>query len=366
MLDVARYDVFELGEAVLAGDALQLARMLDGLQGEGAAPPLVLWAIAEEIRAIGRVLAGLAAGVRCSRRCAKRASGVPRQQADGACTVAATLPAVEAALQHAARIDRMVKGLALRRRRLWDELLQLGAAVFRRPARRRHRKTLRSYRPESMLLIIPWTSRATCTSASSARRVAAVAKADTATKNRALTLIAAAIERDAARLLRRERARSRRRAREKTRTPPLIDRLTLTEKSIADHGRRPAPDRALPDPIGEIIELEAAARPASRSASMRVPLGVIGDHLRIAPQRDGRCGGPVPQGRQCRHPARRLGSDRIRNQAIAECVQRDLAGAGLPETAVQVIETTDRAAVGELIAHARVRRHRSCRAAAKA
>ncbi len=62
MLDVARYDVFNLGEALLEGDAAYLARMLDGLRGEGVAPPLVLWALTEEIRAIGRVLAAAAAG----------------------------------------------------------------------------------------------------------------------------------------------------------------------------------------------------------------------------------------------------------------------------------------------------------------
>ena len=62
MLDVARYDVFNLGEALLEGDVLHLSRMLDGLRGEGVAPPLVLWALAEEIRAIGRVLAALPPG----------------------------------------------------------------------------------------------------------------------------------------------------------------------------------------------------------------------------------------------------------------------------------------------------------------
>src|SRR6185503_1660115 len=62
VLDVARYDVFNLGEALLEGDAAYVARMLDGLRGEGVAPPLVLWTIAEEIRAIGRVLEAKAAG----------------------------------------------------------------------------------------------------------------------------------------------------------------------------------------------------------------------------------------------------------------------------------------------------------------
>ncbi|MBS1218632.1 MAG: polymerase delta subunit [Proteobacteria bacterium] len=62
VLDVARYDVFNLGEIMLEGDPLRLARVLDGLQGEGTAAPLVLWAFAEEIRAIGKILTGLNAG----------------------------------------------------------------------------------------------------------------------------------------------------------------------------------------------------------------------------------------------------------------------------------------------------------------
>jgi len=55
ILDVARFDVFELGATILRGDREHYVRMLDGLQGEGAAPPLVLWAISEEARAIARV-----------------------------------------------------------------------------------------------------------------------------------------------------------------------------------------------------------------------------------------------------------------------------------------------------------------------
>jgi DNA polymerase-3 subunit delta len=62
VLDVARYDVSNLREALLEGDVLRLARMIDGLRSEGTAPPLVLWAVAEEIRSIGRVLEGIAAG----------------------------------------------------------------------------------------------------------------------------------------------------------------------------------------------------------------------------------------------------------------------------------------------------------------
>ena len=55
MLNVARYDVFKLGEAVLAGQMARALRMLDGLRAEGEAPVLVHWTLAEDIRALKRV-----------------------------------------------------------------------------------------------------------------------------------------------------------------------------------------------------------------------------------------------------------------------------------------------------------------------
>jgi DNA polymerase-3 subunit delta len=62
VLNVARYDVFKLGEAVLAGQVARALRMLDGLQAEGEAPVLVHWTLAEDIRALKRVKDALAAG----------------------------------------------------------------------------------------------------------------------------------------------------------------------------------------------------------------------------------------------------------------------------------------------------------------
>lgn len=124
VLDVARYDVFNLGEAVLEGDPLHLARMLDGLKGEGAAAPLVLWAISEEVRAIGKVVTGLAAGRPTSMlwREAKvwgaRHQGLMQQHARRF-----SFAQVTDALRHAAAIDRMIKGLG--RGDVWNELLQL-------------------------------------------------------------------------------------------------------------------------------------------------------------------------------------------------------------------------------------------------
>jgi DNA polymerase-3 subunit delta len=62
VLNVARYDVFKLSEAVLAGQGLRVARMLDGLQSEGEAEVLVHWALAEDIRSLKRVKDAMAAG----------------------------------------------------------------------------------------------------------------------------------------------------------------------------------------------------------------------------------------------------------------------------------------------------------------
>ena len=124
VLDVARYDVFNLGEALLEGDVLHLSRMVDGLRGEGIAPPLVLWAIAEEIRTIGRVLDGVAAGKTPPQlwRDAK-VWGNSHQQVMQQSHRRFTKEQVETAIAHAAKVDRMVKGLI--RGDVWDELLQL-------------------------------------------------------------------------------------------------------------------------------------------------------------------------------------------------------------------------------------------------
>ncbi len=124
VLDVARYDVFSLGEAMIEGDALRLTRMLEGLKGEGAAPPMALWAVAEEIRALGRVLDATASGRPLSQvwrdaRVWGAAHQTLMQQNIGRFSG----EQVTQGLRHAAAIDRMVKGLA--RGDVWDELLQL-------------------------------------------------------------------------------------------------------------------------------------------------------------------------------------------------------------------------------------------------
>jgi DNA polymerase III subunit delta len=124
VLDVARYDVFNLREALLAGDVLRLARMMDGLRGEGVAPPLVLWALADEIRTIARVLEAAGAGKRPPQLWFDaKVYGDPHRQAMQQNMRRFVIEQVEAAIVHAARVDRMVKGLI--RGDVWDELLQL-------------------------------------------------------------------------------------------------------------------------------------------------------------------------------------------------------------------------------------------------
>jgi len=131
VLDVARFDVFDLGGIVIAGDAQHLARVMDGLRGEGAAPPLILWAVAEEIRALGRVLRGLAAGRPLQQALRDAHIRGPRQDLVQRHINRCTRPQIDAALMHAARIDRMIKGLA--RGNVWDELLQLGLRFAQAP-----------------------------------------------------------------------------------------------------------------------------------------------------------------------------------------------------------------------------------------
>jgi DNA polymerase-3 subunit delta len=135
VLDVARYDVFSLGETLLEGDAVRLTRMVEGLQGEGAAPPMALWAVAEEIRAIGRVLDAASSGrplnqVMREARVFGAAHQNLMQQNIGRFRAAH----VTRGLRHAAAIDRMVKGLA--RGDVWDELLRLMLGFARKPAAR--------------------------------------------------------------------------------------------------------------------------------------------------------------------------------------------------------------------------------------
>lgn len=127
VLNVARYDTEKLRTAVLEGDAVRCARLLDGLKGEGAAPPLVLWALTNEIRTLANLRGAIDAGQPIDG--AMRAERVfgPRQALCKRAIPRLKAGVLRAALVHAARIDRMVKGLG--KGDIWDEFLQLALRV---------------------------------------------------------------------------------------------------------------------------------------------------------------------------------------------------------------------------------------------
>jgi len=181
-----------------------------------------------------------------------------------------------------------------------------------------------------------------------AARVAArvMAQADTATKNRALQEIAAALQNQCAQLLA-ENAKDVAAARTHGLDDAAIDRLTLTEKTVHEIAEGLLQIAQLPDLIGEISDMKY--RPSGiQVGKMRVPLGVIGIIYESRPDVTADAAGLCLKSGNA--AILRGGSEAMHsNQAIAACVHQGLRKAGLPETAVQVITTTDRAAVGELI-----------------
>jgi glutamate-5-semialdehyde dehydrogenase len=174
----------------------------------------------------------------------------------------------------------------------------------------------------------------------------AMARADSATRNRALLLIADAIVRDAA-LLRAANQLDLDAAAAAGLAPAMLDRLALSEKAIATMVEGLRQIVSLPDPIGEISNMKF--RPSGiQVGQMRVPLGVIGIIYEARPNvtvdAAGLC---IKSGNAT---ILRGGSEAIHcNRALAAIVAEGLLGAGLPAHGVQIIDTTDRAAVGALI-----------------
>ncbi|CAJ0711563.1 Gamma-glutamyl phosphate reductase [Ralstonia edaphis] len=173
-----------------------------------------------------------------------------------------------------------------------------------------------------------------------------MARAGTAQKNRALLHIAAAVRRDAAKL-KEVNARDVERARANGQDAAFIDRLTLTDRAIETMAAGLEQIAALPDPIGEISNMKF--RPTGiQVGQMRVPLGVIGIIYESRPNVT------VDAAALCIKSGNatilRGGSEAIEsNGALAALIEEGLADAGLPANAVQVVATTDRAAVGKLI-----------------
>lgn len=173
-----------------------------------------------------------------------------------------------------------------------------------------------------------------------------MAKADTNTKNQALRNIAALIRQHEKALLAANQ-QDMDAAKANGMEAAMLDRLALSEKSVATMAEGLEQIASLPDPIGEMSNFKY--RPSGiQIGQMRVPLGVIGIIYEARPNvtvdAAGLC---IKSGNAC---ILRGGSEAIHcNQALAKLVHQGLQQAGLPQAAVLVVETTDRAAVGELI-----------------
>ena len=174
-----------------------------------------------------------------------------------------------------------------------------------------------------------------------------MARADTERKNKALLAMAAAIDaqRDALAAANRTDMEH---GRDKGLDAALLDRLELTPARIDGMLEGLRQVAALPDPIGAVRDLNY--RPSGiQVGKMRVPLGVIGIIYESRPNVT--CEAASLCLKAGNAAILRGGSEAIHsNQAIGACIHQGLEAAGLPLQAVQVVETTDREAVGRLIA----------------
>ena len=130
VLDVARYDVFKLSDALLAGDIARLMRILDGLRNEGEAVTLVLWALARELRTLARLKSGTSNGNPSPQLMRELGVWENRQPAVKTALQRIRPETLADCLHQAAAIDRMIKGLD--RNDPWAALKQL-ALTFSLP-----------------------------------------------------------------------------------------------------------------------------------------------------------------------------------------------------------------------------------------
>ena len=121
--DNARFDVFNLVDAALAGEAARSVRMLQGLRGEGMAPPVVLWALAKEIRQLAAMAAVVAGGQTIPKVLAQYRVWANRKTVVGKALQRLKGQGGNRLLRRCALIDRVIKGQAAGN--AWDELLQL-------------------------------------------------------------------------------------------------------------------------------------------------------------------------------------------------------------------------------------------------
>ena len=127
VLNVARYDIDGLREALLVGDVNRMCRTLDGLMHEGEAPPLVLWAMSEEIRTLTLIRCGLDRGRPLEMLLKEARVWGPRVNPVKKALQRLSTATLEAALQQAGKIDRLAKGIG--QGNIWEEFLRLGLSL---------------------------------------------------------------------------------------------------------------------------------------------------------------------------------------------------------------------------------------------
>ncbi len=174
----------------------------------------------------------------------------------------------------------------------------------------------------------------------------AVARSSTAVRNRALLEISDALVASAGQLIT-ANDKDLQRGRDSGLTDAMLDRLELTSARVADMLEGLSQVTALADPVGRITDVSAMPS-GIQVGRMRVPLGVIGIVYESRPNVT------IEAASLCLKSGNatilRGGSEAIEsNQAIARCIVQGIEASGLPAAAVQVVETTDRAAVAELI-----------------
>ncbi len=136
VLNVARYDVFKLNEALLTGDAARYTRMLNGLQGEGEALPLILWTVAEELRTLWRVKRAVELGQNVSIVMRELRVWGPRERLVPSAVQRLSRTQLATAIRRCAALDKTAKGLtqAAQDEGLtgdpWADLLALGLSLM--------------------------------------------------------------------------------------------------------------------------------------------------------------------------------------------------------------------------------------------
>jgi DNA polymerase-3 subunit delta len=131
VLKVARYDIFELTESMLSGDAARLNRMLDGLQGEGEPLPLILWSVSDELRTLHKVQSALLAGDALANLLRNYRIWGKREKLYPVALKRIAPKKLKQAMVLAANLDKQVKGLLVRDlpSNSWDGLRLIGGLL---------------------------------------------------------------------------------------------------------------------------------------------------------------------------------------------------------------------------------------------